>query len=485
MPNLLKVWSFDKSLTNEDKEELLKHFGAVNVRHVSCRGQNAAVLASFKNEEDCKYALQKLHQLEVLGSRIMAIYKDSSLPPCSDQPHRSKEETKIHVPSRQERIRQKICDFESQLSALGPNIGVSHPIPPNLRYLYPPPSPSVIANIAQTLVAVPKFYTQVLHLMNKMNLPTPFEPVTKIPTVYTKLLNLMGYEHSMEKNICSKENDKNAIKEGLNSDTDNEMEDKENDKSDEQDTSEAESELESEGDGSVSKQQKIYLPVRRKLRSKNVFNKKPKLSLLKHTCVSHPRNSESVSVKDVFEASESHGPKKLQLRLEGTVLPQAEVEAEKNVSLSGGFGMMTSSVNVREVADDMVEWRKESSKYISKEELQANVVNKADWPLLTVFKNYHPGEPSTKLYIKNLAKTTSEENLKYIYGRYVFWQNEEEVSEFSIRLMKEGRMKGQAFVTFPSVKQAIEALEDTNGFILNDKPMVVVYGKVKTAQVTN
>lgn len=52
---------------------------------------------------------------------------------------------------------------------------------------------------------------------------------------------------------------------------------------------------------------------------------------------------------------------------------------------------------------------------------------------------------------------------------------------FSIRLMKEGRMKGQAFVTFPSEKQASEALTDTNGYILNDKPMVVVFGKVKSA----
>lgn len=47
--------------------------------------------------------------------------------------------------------------------------------------------------------------------------------------------------------------------------------------------------------------------------------------------------------------------------------------------------------------------------------------------------------------------------------------------------MKEGRMKGQAFVTFPSEKQASEALTDTNGYILNDKPMVVVFGKVKKA----
>lgn len=55
-------------------------------------------------------------------------------------------------------------------------------------------------------------------------------------------------------------------------------------------------------------------------------------------------------------------------------------------------------------------------------------------------------------------------------------------SRFSISLMKEGRMKGQAFITFPKVKQASEALEDVNGYILNDKPMVIAFGKVKKEQ---
>lgn len=45
---------------------------------------------------------------------------------------------------------------------------------------------------------------------------------------------------------------------------------------------------------------------------------------------------------------------------------------------------------------------------------------------------------------------------------------------FDIRLMKEGRMKGQAFVTLPSEKVSVTALKDTNGFILKDKPIVVV-----------
>lgn len=43
--------------------------------------------------------------------------------------------------------------------------------------------------------------------------------------------------------------------------------------------------------------------------------------------------------------------------------------------------------------------------------------------------------------------------------------------------MQEGRMKGQAFVTFPTVCEATIALKETNGYILKDKPMVVQFAK--------
>ena len=36
-------------------------------------------------------------------------------------------------------------------------------------------------------------------------------------------------------------------------------------------------------------------------------------------------------------------------------------------------------------------------------------------------------------------------------------------------------MKGQAFVTFPKVKQSSEALEDTNGLMLHEKTMVIIF----------
>lgn len=40
--------------------------------------------------------------------------------------------------------------------------------------------------------------------------------------------------------------------------------------------------------------------------------------------------------------------------------------------------------------------------------------------------------------------------------------------------MREGRMKGQAFVTLPSDEKAKKALRETNGYVLYDKPIVTV-----------
>ena len=40
--------------------------------------------------------------------------------------------------------------------------------------------------------------------------------------------------------------------------------------------------------------------------------------------------------------------------------------------------------------------------------------------------------------------------------------------------MKEGRMKGQAFVTLPSEDKAKRALREAHGYILHGKPIVIV-----------
>lgn len=54
-------------------------------------------------------------------------------------------------------------------------------------------------------------------------------------------------------------------------------------------------------------------------------------------------------------------------------------------------------------------------------------------------------------------------------------------ARYHIRVLQEGRMKGQAFVTLPSVELAQAARKHTNGYILADKPMVVCFAKAKSS----
>ena len=60
----------------------------------------------------------------------------------------------------------------------------SFPFPsPLLRYSYPPPSADTLARICAALRSTPRFYTQVLHLMNKLSLPAPFASSSVRPPV--------------------------------------------------------------------------------------------------------------------------------------------------------------------------------------------------------------------------------------------------------------------------------------------------------------
>ena len=43
--------------------------------------------------------------------------------------------------------------------------------------------------------------------------------------------------------------------------------------------------------------------------------------------------------------------------------------------------------------------------------------------------------------------------------------------------MNEGRLKGQAFITLQSIKLADKAIDETNGYILKDKPLVVQFAR--------
>ncbi|KAH0618362.1 hypothetical protein JD844_017486 [Phrynosoma platyrhinos] len=110
------------------------------------------------------------------------------------------------------------------------------------------------------------------------------------------------------------------------------------------------------------------------------------------------------------------------------------------------------------------------SEFISKRELEKGRVSKKEMETLSVFKNYEPGDPNCRIYVKNLSKHVQEKDLKFIFGRYVDFSSEVERIMFDIRLMKEGRMKGQAFIGLPDEKAAAKALKEQFARSARPKP---------------
>jgi U11/U12 small nuclear ribonucleoprotein SNRNP65 len=113
---------------------------------------------------------------------------------------------------------------------------------------------------------------------------------------------------------------------------------------------------------------------------------------------------------------------------------------------------------------------------ISLEELAKNRISEDQLRLIDngrLYRNYERGEPSQRLYIKNIdTKHVDERILHSIYDRY-----KQDSFQIDIRLMREGKMKGQAFVTFANEQMALYALNDTNGFVLYEKPLIVQFAR--------
>lgn len=111
---------------------------------------------------------------------------------------------------------------------------------------------------------------------------------------------------------------------------------------------------------------------------------------------------------------------KIELKTLDKSLEATSVNQDSTVTIDGGFGLIFPTNKTTEDAKDSGEdVETQTNKFITSEELAANKISVNDQRLLPVFKNYHPGKPSNRLYIKNLAKQVETKDLNYIYQRYV------------------------------------------------------------------
>ena len=91
------------------------------------------------------------------------------------------------------------------------------------------------------------------------------------------------------------------------------------------------------------------------------------------------------------------------------------------------------------------------------------------------FSSYTPGTPSIKLFVKNLHKNVTLNQLTSLFIKFQKIPG----PPIKIRLLS-GKMKGQAFVEFDCIETATQALYYVTGYILLGRSVIAVYSQTKT-----
>lgn len=328
-----------------------------------------AILFRFESQEFAEAVIQRLHQKELLGYRLTVELSPNDLDINLMKCPRPIPTSECNV-DEEKKVREA---YLKKLNSWSTVLDLNQPPPHHLRYSYPDPNPQILSNIANTLASNQKFYYQVLHLMNRMNLPAPFE--------FFEGCQLKQFLKIETADKCTTTNE-----------TDPEL---------------SESEMESE-DESDHTETKLSL-----LKRKIYKSMKPKsLKTVTGTVPKKPK----VELANVFDTVECETSKKIEVKVPSELKP---VEGPI-VDTEGGFGVIYSikSVTKKEDKMDINSDDDFNENCITKEELATNRLSEKDMKEIPIFKNYYPGAPSCRLYLKNLAKTVMDNDLKYIYKRF-------------------------------------------------------------------
>lgn len=427
-----------KNIPNQidDLTSLLKSLN-IPAKEVKSFGRKRALI-TYELKCETEKALDTLRGIEFGGKTPNVAWF------CKDKPEENKVTIKMTKKANKSvqtiaktddsclQAQQQINKYVQKLYALEGDLGFQQPPPPYLKYNYPPIDKDIMDNICISLLSNKRFYTQVLHLMNRMNLEPPFgerkgkvKPPGKPKSVSTQTEILSSDKPEQQQN-----------------------------------KNEEESELEtSEDDVSHKNIAAVPTQLKRKVttneeqykkKARQVLQNLQKLSKeqLKKT------STTNLSLKEIFDKSTTSASTS---KIEFQIGKQMSVDETKKPLTAATIKPLNLPLDLKT--------QKMSDEDLSK---------------LAIYKNYQKGQPSNKLYIKNLHKDVTTEDLTALYERYL---TTTENINLDVKVMQHGRMKGQAFVTFQgnlevNVQNIVaKALDETNGFILHDKPMIVCYGK--------
>ncbi|KAF0697381.1 Aste57867_11933 [Aphanomyces stellatus] len=419
---LVSVKNLPTALSANAIETLLKHVGATEIRVLANRNKKKSAIAAFPSDAVRTTALVRLNKMRLADHQLCAAVLQRMKVDATDEAPSSAEVVQVESPSVQVPPPPVFpplpCDpplpshLWRQAAPLAPHLGwndaasiacahefswnsLHYPSSPLLEYKYPKATPDIVLNIANALMALPKLYTQVLHLMNKMNLPPPFEP-NAIPGHFTK-----KRKRPTEETFVA---------------------------SDDEDTATTAEHLELAAEPPAVQASIIAIPTTSKKPAKA-----PPTGLRKPAA----KGIVPAALVNIFHADDTSHVTQLVPR------PGVISEAELNRTR------------------------------LPPQELSQN----------KYMQGYVQGTPSTVLYVKNIAKSVDVSDMTYLFG-CVFVDNDS-MSRMAVKLFQEGRLKGQAFVEYPSVDLATLALQVTHGVVLDEKPLIVCFRKPQAPPPTD
>ncbi|XP_048191924.1 RNA-binding protein 41 isoform X3 [Perognathus longimembris pacificus] len=120
----------------------------------------------------------------------------------------------------------------------------------------------------------------------------------------------------------------------------------------------------------------------------------------------------------------------------------------------------------------------EPIEFVPEDEIQRNRLSEEEIRNIPMFSSYNPGKPNKVLYLKNLSPRVTDRDLISLFARF----QEKKGPPITFQMMT-GRMKGQAFITFPNEEIACQALHQVNGYNLHGKILVIEFGKNRKQQL--
>lgn len=429
----LLIRHLPEAIPHDTLSRLFSHYGATCVRPCTTGRMRNCAFVDFSNESLAIQAQRQLNGLRFLG-KVLSVER-ASKPPHDTKSHQNKPTSGNDAVSSKDDSGLAKSSKQDSLPAVEPiaeKLGVEYPFPPNLEYAYPPPDGNILTNILNALIAVPRFYTQVLHLMNKMNIPAPFRAALPTPPLPPAA--------SAPQPPPPPPVDTNSSLANISS---------------------GESELESSDEENVGARGPTG-PQRKRIKREAIVG--PAIN------------------KDV--AHEAVG-------LKPAILIPKEIPLIKKKNPVLQIKITPKQTHAEQIDDDLAEEKEEmenenlnNKPFASVEDLEHGKLPPEEILSLPMFKNYNAGNPAPVLYIKNLAKDVVADDFYFVFG--MFFGNIDTAKEnLSVKLMQEGRMRGQAFVTFPSIDIAHRALNLVNGFVYKGKPMIIQFGRNTSASKTN